>query len=100
MTNLLSVLHSSHASRGAPLQTHGVPLWACGAVALARVRASLLGSRWRDLPLSLPLALDRALPLPLALLLGVGVGRRVRLSSNLPYLVHRGGGLESRETDC
>lgn len=73
MTDLLSILHAAHSTRGSTLHPNGISLRTRRSIALPRIRASLLGPRSCGRPL---------------LLLGVGVGSSIWLASHLPYLVH------------
>lgn len=80
-TDLLSVLHASHGAWRATLYPHGVSLRGRGPVALPRVGAALLRSGPRGGPL---------------LLRGIGVRSSVRLSADLPELVHWARRLEGK----
>lgn len=79
MTNLLSILHAAHSTRGSTLNPNGISLRTRRSIALPRIRASLLGPRSCGRPL---------------LLLGVGVGSSIWLATHLPYLVHWTWGLK------
>ena len=72
LTDLLPILHASHATGSAALHSHWVSMGARRSVALARVARPLL-SPWRG---------------PLLGLLGVRASPSVRLASHLPHRIH------------
>ena len=83
LTDLLPILHASHATRSAALHSHWVSMGARRSVALARVAWPLLSPR-RGALLGL---------------LGVWASPSIRLASHLPHRIHGARSLTERRKD-